>query len=563
MATLSLAPLYNLRDNGFWPSLQPHQRIPATLASTRAVSGRPSSVGLGMVKAVCTVLFAGRLAGLAYDPSTGHWTGITLSWSSPGTRHLLGGDTTTWWCEHLSYLTGVAALLDTLTLSRAEASAQEFVTRWAAFLQVLERELGTPPPYPDAQLPRAAQSRACTDGMMAVTDALYFCTQARAGQGGTLGTVLETCDPRPLPPQPGAVERWIYGQGTQPRPGASAPPTPHLPPPSPTSGAGSSVPLDTGPVATLRRLIRRGGTALLVGPTGVGKSIAARQAAVAEGATLVLVEGWPGLEDRDLFGKVYPVEGPDGRSFAWVDGPLAEAWRLASAGRAGTCGTKETQVVLVLDELARFDPYHLAPLMGALDRVRGGELQHLAGLRDEVRAALQADEDYRVLKLPNGERLIATADRLSVLATTNLGVDYIQTQQEFDAALLRRFDLHLDVQRLEASARRAILVSHGMPARVAEVLVAIEDFSVAETGAHNGLLRRELNLGTCVTWATEARELMREGGTGMGWGEAVLAAAELTAIPFACPRDTDGYLEAPSAQSLREQIRRVVSAAGV
>ena len=134
MATLSLAPLYNLRDNSFWPSLQPHQRIPATLASTRAVSGRPSSVGLGMVKAVCTVLFAGRLAGLAYDPSTGHWTGITLSWSSPGTRHLLGGDATTWWCEHLSYLTGVAALLDALTLARTEASAQEFVARWAAFL---------------------------------------------------------------------------------------------------------------------------------------------------------------------------------------------------------------------------------------------------------------------------------------------------------------------------------------------------------------------------------------------------------------------------------------------
>jgi hypothetical protein len=552
MATLSLAPLYNLRDNSFWPTLQPHQRIPATLASARAVSGRPSSVGLGMVKAVCTVLFAGRLAGLAYDASAGHWTGITLSWSSPGTRHLLGGDATTWWCEHLSYLTGVAALLDALTLSRAEVCAQEFVARWAAFLHVIERELGAPPPYPDSLLSQAAQSRACTDGIMAVTDALYFCTQGRSGQGGTPTTVLETCDPRPLPPHAGAVERWIYGQGANTRAGASATPVPHLPITSPTSGAGPTGPLDMGPVATLRRLIHRGGTALLVGPTGVGKSIAARQAAVAEGATLVLVEGWPGLEDRDLFGKVYPVEGPDGRSFAWVDGPLAEAWRLAASG---------TRVVLVLDELARFDPYHLAPLMGALDRVRGAQLQHLAGLRNDVRSSLQPDEDYRVLKLPNGERLIASAAQLSVLATTNLGADYIQTQQDFDAALLRRFDLHLDIERLEAHARRAILEGHGLPPRMADVLVAIEDYSVQETGAHNGLLRRELNLGTCVTWATEARELVREGG--LGWGEAVIAAAELTVIPFACPRDTDGYLEAPSAQSLREQIRRVVGAAGL
>jgi hypothetical protein len=230
-------------------------------------------------------------------------------------------------------------------------------------------------------------------------------------------------------------------------------------------------------------------------------------------------------------------------------------WWLAAASTEGA------RVVLVLDELARFDPYHLAPLMGVLDRVRGAALQRLAGLRDEVRAALQPDEDYRVLKLPNGERLIAPADRLSVLATTNLGADYIQTQQEFDAALLRRFDLHLDVQRLEAPERRAILVGHGLPPRVADVLVAIEDYSVQETGAHNGLLRRELNLGTCVTWATEARELVREGG--LGWGEAVVSAAELAAIPFACPRDTDGYLEAPSAQSLREQIRRVVAAAGL
>jgi MoxR-like ATPase len=554
MVSLSFAPLYALHENTFWPTLQPRQRIPATLASAKATVGRPSNVGMGMVKAVCTVLTAGRITGMAYDATAQRWALVTTSWSTPGTTHTLGGDATTWWTDHVSYLTGVVALVDALTISRTEPFAQEFVTRWTTFLAVLQQELGgSPPPYPTSRLLQAAQSRRCTDGMMAVTDALYFCGQARAGASGangapgTPGTLVaahERPDPAPLPPTPGAVEQWLY------RPHARQTNQPSAPKPDTGPGVAARAAVDTGTAATLRRLIRRGGTALLVGPTGVGKSLCARHAAVAEGATLVLVEGCPGLEDRDLFGKVYPVEGSGGRTFAWVDGPLAEAWRLAAEG---------TRVVLVLDELARFDPYHLAPLMGALDRIPGEQLAHVAGLAPSVKAALQPSEDYRVLKLPNGDRLVAPARLLSVLATTNLGADYIQTQQEFDAALLRRFELHLDVHRLDAATRRSILAGTGVPGWVAEVLVAIEDYSVLETGSHNGLLRRELNLGTCVTWASEARALAAEG---LDWAEAVLTAAELTAIPFACPRDTDGYLEAPSAQALRDQIRRVVHAAG-
>ncbi|HEV2238957.1 MAG TPA: MoxR family ATPase [Ktedonobacterales bacterium] len=539
MSSLSFGPLYNLRENSFWPTLQPHQHIPPTLASTKARSGRPSNVGMGMVKAVCTVLTDCKVLGLAYEPQLQHWTLTTASWSSPGASHTLGGDATTWWTDHHSYLTGIVALVDALTISRQSPASQEFVARWAMFLSVLQQELGSPAPYDANRLLRAAQSTACTENLMSVTDALYFFAQERTGPPGILNVTLEMPDPMPLAAVAGAVEHWLYGQHAS----ASAQPVTSTPAPS------ASQPLvDTRPVATLRRLVRRGGTALLVGPTGVGKSMCARQVAVLEGATLVLVEGWPGLEDRDLFGKVYPVDGSGGRTFAWVDGPLAEAWRLASAG---------TRVVLVLDEFARFDPYHLAPLMGALDLVPGNQLLHVAGIPAEMRATLRPAEHYRVLKMPNGERLAAPARILSVVATTNLGADYIQTQQEFDAALLRRFDLHIDVQRLEATARTNILVGHGIPPRVAEVLVAIEDYSVAETGAHNGLLRRELNLGTCATWAIEARELVAEG---VSWAQAVMSAAEVTAIPFACPRDSDGYLEAPSAQSLRDQIRRIVGA---
>jgi hypothetical protein len=58
-------------------------------------------------------------------------------------------------------------------------------------------------------------------------------------------------------------------------------------------------------------------------------------------------------------------------------------------------------------------------------------------------------------------------------------------------------------------------------------------------------------LGTLIAWATEASARVADG---TAWDTAILEAAELTAIPYACPRLADGRLEAPAVQMLREQI---------
>jgi nitric oxide reductase NorQ protein len=363
----------------------------------------------------------------------------------------------------------------------------------------------------------AATSETITNAMMAATDALYYAIKA-------LGpTILNEPDPEPRTIMPGALETVIYGQPT------SGPPTPTASP-LPT--------VTTSTVHTIRRLIRRGGTALLVGPTGVGKTYAVKQAVLAECARLVVVKGRPGLDDRQLYGGIYPTE----EHYRWIDGPLAKAWRAAHAGE---------RVVLVIDELARLDPYHLAALIGALDPVTGTEVQ-------SMHISIDVDEQqwYYVLSLPNGDDLVAPCPHLSVLATTNLGSDYAQLQTTFDAALLRRFALHLDIEGLPSDVQRDILVyEQHVPANVAMVLVASAEFSSNATAANGGLLQRELNLGTLINWAIEAQALVMEGAS---WSTAVRDTAEITAIPFACPRLADGRLEAPAAQMLREHIATLI-----
>jgi MoxR-like ATPase len=522
-----------------WPTLARAQPIPPGSASARPHK-RPASVGVGLVRALCLLLTRGAVAELAYDPNARRWSLTTESTTAPGSLHHLGGTDATWWVEHAGYLTGLAMATDALTLGEQSAAAREFVGAWDTLLGELEAAVGHEAPYRQDELRRAAGLGGCTPAMMHATDSLYFYGTERAAL--SLDETVEQPAPVRQPAMGGAIERWIYRRV----------------PPIATTGAGA--PPRTGPVAPaptanstlhkLRRLLRRGGTALLVGPTGVGKSKCARLAGLEEGMRIVLMQGYPGLTYRELFGKVAPVVGPSGQEFRWIDGPLSEAWRVAQAGE---------RVELIVDELARFDPYNLAPFLGALDKVAGREVLQMAGVEPDARRDLQAavpDAEYRILKLPNGERLVAPASRLAIVATTNLGSDYVQVQQKFDAALLRRFEVQLDVERLGEGERLGILSDyHGIPAAVARVLVAVEDYTVTATGIHGGLLERELNLGTCINWATEARSLAEEG---MGWGDAVLEAARDTAIPFVCPRDSGGRQAAAPAKSMEDIIERAV-----
>lgn len=490
--------LYNLKETSFFPSLQPRQPIPDGLKSRHAQPGRPSVVGMGIVKGIVGVLT--RTAAVAWS-GVGGWAATIDSDSTPGLRYQLGTDGPDPWSlprAGTSYLAAAAGLYAALDPTGPD---DEVDTRWQQLLLALRLALSHGAPYTGDELIRASGRVQVQEAMMALSDAVYFYVKRV--------NPLIRDEAWPLPPINIDPRLW----------------RPHSTP---------AAAVATTPLAVLGRLIRRGGTALLYGPTGSGKTTGAKQACLAAGARLVVVKGRPGLDDRQLYGGVYPTND----HFQWVDGPLAQAWRLAA----------HEPVVLLIDELARLDPYHLAALIGALDRLSGNELRAVLD-HAELAAITSIDDaaDYYLLNLPNGDRLVTACRNLTIVATTNLGADYVQVQQSFDAALLRRFAVQLHVERLEAPLRQQALSACGVPPDLAERITALEDYTTLQTGAHGGLLQRELNLGTALAWADEACALVDEG---LAWDAALTLALSYTIAPFCCPRLSDGSLEAAAADVL-------------
>jgi MoxR-like ATPase len=268
----------------------------------------------------------------------------------------------------------------------------------------------------------------------------------------------------------------------------------------------------------LERLAAFGGTALLVGPTGTFKTETAKRVALEGGAALVVVKGRPGLEDRDFFGGVVPT--PDGPRF--IDGPLSQAYRRAQ--------TRKT--VLIVDELMRFESYHLAALVGALDSVSPSELEAMG-----LTPILQ--ERHRVLELPTGERLAAPVSQLTIFATTNLGDDYSQAGGQLDAALLGRFNLTLEFNYAPDHISLGIYTQIAGKT-LAEVVLAVEHWTRENTAAKGGLLQREANPRVVIAWLEEALRCI---GGGMPEHAALIDAAQVTIMPFCVARDGTGQLD--------------------
>src|SRR3954453_5608981 len=405
--------LYNLKETAFFPGLQPRQPIPDALKSRHAQPGRSSVVGMGVVKGIVGVLT--RTHAVAWS-GNGSWAATLGSDSTPGTHYHLGTDGSGIWSlprAGTSYLAAAAGLYAALDPVRPDDDVD---ARWQQLLLALRLAVSHGAPYTGDEVVRVSRSTPVQEAMMALADAVYFFVKHTNPQ------VRDEAWSAP----PASVDPRLWRPHTVP---AAA--------------------VGTTPLAMLGRLIRRGGTALLSGPTGAGKTTGAKQACLAAGARLVVVKGRPGLDDRQLYGGIYPTAD----HFQWVDGPLAQAWRLAH----------HEPVVLLIDELARLDPYHLAALIGALDRLNGAEVRAVLG-QDDVAAIVGLDDtaEYYLLQLPNGDRLLAPCRHLTIVATTNLGTDYVQVQASFDAALLRRFAVQLEIERLETPIRQQALAARGV-----------------------------------------------------------------------------------------------------
>lgn len=292
-------------------------------------------------------------------------------------------------------------------------------------------------------------------------------------------------------------------------------------------------------IGRMTRWVKRGLNILLVGPTATFKTTDALTAATRAGAYIVMVGGRPGMEDRDLFGGIYPTsEGPE-----WIDGPVTEAFAKASSG---------VQTVLVLNELTRFEPLHLGAMIGALDDVSAHTARQMG-----ITVPQDSPDRYYALRLPNGEVIHCPTQFLSVIGTTNIGSDYL-TAQELDTALLRRFDRQEDVPYADEGRAVKMIESRCGNAYLAAAAYGLEVRTRSEVQGRGqdteGLLQREMNPAISAALAQEAVDLMDEG---LSLPEAFTQAATVTAVPFCVPRLTTGTLDPAARERLNELIAEI------
>jgi nitric oxide reductase NorQ protein len=525
---------YGLSTCPAWPALSKGDVVPDHLKSRYANPGRDSKVGLGLVKAVAATLTGdvtffvhGDDVATCYESNTG---GRHTAWSnerSDGTRG---------WYEAARMQAPVLLCLAEAVLMDPPLH-EEVRERWWQLIDVLQRALpGERPPYSEGRLANVSHRSDASEAMMALTDGIYFAIKEASADGRVSiesGGGANAGAPQHLP----AVDhRRLF--------------EPEVP--TPLMAAGSR-----GILRTLVGLARAGGTALLIGPTGTLKTSTAKRAALDTGARLVVLKGRPGIEDRDFIGGVYPgMSGP-----VWVDGPVTAAFRAAQEG----------PVIFLVDELLRFNPLYLGALVGLLDPYDEDELRAMGV--DPVGSGT-----HLLAELPTGERVPTPAASLTLIATTNIGDDYVQATH-LDAALLRRFEVVVDVERADAEVARTIYAGE-FGDDVAEVLVDIEAFTHENLARDGGLLARPANPGVLINLA---RAVIRglgmpsergsecEGDPAPGdpavsdpasGEDAWRSAAQVTLAPYCADREPDGRLDPAGAALLTDEVARLSARLG-
>lgn len=289
---------------------------------------------------------------------------------------------------------------------------------------------------------------------------------------------------------------------------------------------------------SLKRLTRRGGAALLVGPPGTFKTERAKQVALEIQADLIIIEGRPGLEDKDFIGQTLPSSELDSegrQTFKFMDGPLLEAVAKGAQGK----------VVLILDELLRFEPYHLNVIVGFLNTI---DQQQGAAMGLELAAGR-----HYFLQTPS-EILTCPIENLTIIATTNMGDDFVQSGQ-LDAALLGRFKLVLETDRVSRAMVMPVLLSKaGGNDTLAQAAYQLEVKTYDQTQDKGKLLLREANPRQTLQLIEETLALIEDGVPPVAAFE---QAVELTWAGYCCERDSSGRLNSESKSFLMDCAREV------
>lgn len=487
-----------------WADLSRGLQIPAPLCSSRAAPGSRRTYGPGVGRAVFLLLSgaanlftAGADFELTYVSATQPATGSAAQVKRVGLRSgQLIGD-----LEGASgpYLVGLVAAL------RGHPCFEETACALHALITLAD---GLPSRLSDAALRARSAQGPFRSALLRCCDAVYTDLK-EALDTWSLGTAPDS--PTPLTSPTPLASLWTGGMKL----------TKEVKPPQ--------TPLDR-----LRRLVRGGGVALLIGPPATFKTSLAKQAALLEHATLTVLKGAPGVEDRDFYGGVVPT--PTGAQ--WVDGPLTRAFAAAAEGKS----------TLLIDEALRFLPEYLNVLIGALDTYSPEEL-----IAQDVTTSLETlsalGKRFYALTLPTGETLCAPCQNLSVILTTNMGDDHLQVGERLDAALLSRVNMEIEIRQPDPLLRHTLYFeASGQCSELVKAVIHLEEAIEAEIEGGEDLFTRRLDARRSLSLLGEAAALQ---GEGYSLREAFLEACETTALPYCTPRDERGLCEKAAGARLR------------
>jgi len=430
----------------------------------------------------------------------------------------LSGDRDNWYvCSNKDKYSYMAAILDAYA-RRDQPDTEELITRWSAMLEVVAELKGNNLQLTDEQfIQGACHSSAFRSAVFRVCISLYAYAMSRIAPEGDSPIINLIYQESELTP----FYDWDYDSNVM--------------------GYQLSTNLTKSEhQATLESNIPNGITALLLGPTGTGKTETVKKAAATVGAKLVKIACNPGMDDRQLFGST--VASKNG-GFEFIEGPLSEAWRYAMT----------SLVVLLIDELARMVPEYHAVLIGALDKLSGRDIKARPRFIENAEVKIEDDELYYVLDLPNGQVLIAPVENLSIICTTNLGCDYSQATRKIDAALLGRFEIILELDQMPSQTLTNILWSSAkVPLSVAKVMAKINDYSTTNTAVNGGLLARESNVRVCMNWAKQAQLLVEK--EEFSWQKALIESSKIALVPFLSTVLNNGKLDKNAQEKVLEAL---------
>jgi MoxR-like ATPase len=189
-----------------------------------------------------------------------------------------------------------------------------------------------------------------------------------------------------------------------------------------------------------------------------------------------------------------------------VDGPIARWARRAIAGE---------QVVLVLDELARGHHSVLSMVMGVLNRHSRATVER-QGL--DIPQGCEDVSTFHIVECwHTRERLVVPADRIRIIATSNVGDKYLGVDMS-DPAFRRRWDawLHLgayssDVQATILADKLKLTPGSALITAMNRVAAAVADYQ-RDTES----LSATLDLGSLINWGLTTQARVASDGTPVG-----------------------------------------------